>query len=112
MPLLPLLLRAALTAGVRVATQPTTAPCVACGKTAYATELVIANGQCFHRPCFRCDICKRPLLPNDYAALNDKFYCKPHFEQAFKVNANYQDGFQGQPAATDASADSGNPSAG
>jgi hypothetical protein len=64
--------------------------CAVCQKTAYATERINVDGLAFHRLCFRCKSCNNPLRLGNYAALNGSFYCKPHFQQLFKLKGNYR----------------------
>ncbi|KAL6072320.1 Eukaryotic translation initiation factor 3subunit A [Balamuthia mandrillaris] len=67
--------------------------CAVCEKTVYQLERISANGSVFHKACFRCHVCKNTLKLTDYAHLDGKYYCPTHFEQLFKVNANYTTGF-------------------
>jgi len=69
--------------------------CCACGKTVYPVERVSANNRVFHKGCFRCCTCQRVLKQTSYAFLDNKFYCEPDFERAFKKNADYVTGFKG-----------------
>ncbi len=84
--------------------------CAACGKTVYVTEKIEADGKTFHKTgCFKCaqvyrvsstliqhssnthpfpvcrQQCNKTLSLGNYASLNGKTYCKPHFKQLFKL---------------------------
>ena len=63
--------------------------CHVCGKTVYAMEFVGAAGFAFHKNCFKCTVCKTNLRADTYTTVNDTFYCKTHYEQAFKKGGNY-----------------------
>eukprot|EP00163_Fabomonas_tropica_P015594 TRINITY_DN2840_c0_g1_i8.p1 TRINITY_DN2840_c0_g1~~TRINITY_DN2840_c0_g1_i8.p1 ORF type:complete len:217 (+),score=66.79 TRINITY_DN2840_c0_g1_i8:393-1043(+) len=52
-------------------------------------ERLAADGQVWHKTCFRCLECKSVLKLGNFAALNGKLYCKPHFKQLFKVEGKY-----------------------
>jgi chemotaxis protein histidine kinase CheA len=67
--------------------------CVNCGKTVYPTEKVAADGQVFHKACFRCTHCKNVLKLGSFASMGGVFYCKPHFKQLFATKGNYSEGF-------------------
>ncbi|XP_014346914.1 F-actin-monooxygenase MICAL2 isoform X3 [Latimeria chalumnae] len=55
--------------------------CYFCKKRVYVMERLSAEGQFFHRECFKCDFCSTILRLGIYAFdVNEgKFYCKPHF---------------------------------
>ncbi|XP_043944626.1 F-actin-monooxygenase MICAL2-like isoform X9 [Protopterus annectens] len=55
--------------------------CYFCKKRVYVMERLSAEGQFFHRECFRCEFCGTTLRLGIYAfdADEGKFYCKPHF---------------------------------
>ena len=67
--------------------------CVACGKTVYPQERFVNEKDIFHKSCFRCAHCNKVLGIGNFAALNGKYYCKPHFQQLFKSKGNYDEGF-------------------
>ncbi|KAK1799810.1 hypothetical protein P4O66_006333, partial [Electrophorus voltai] len=71
--------------------------CVACQKTVYSLEKLVANQQVFHNTCFRCAYCKNKLSLANYASLHGNIYCKPHFNQLFKSKGNYDEGFGHRP---------------
>ena len=70
-----------------------TEKCVACGKTVYPQERFVNEKDIFHKSCFRCAHCNKVLGIGNFAALNGKYYCKPHFQQLFKSKGNYDEGF-------------------
>lgn len=90
--------------------------CTTCSKTVYPMEKLEANGEVYHKFCFRCLTCNRTVGLGNYAALQGKIYCKPHLKQLFKLKGNYDEGF-GRPqrkadwVKTDESQESSNPSA-
>ena len=59
--------------------------CGVCTKTVYATEVLKADGLCYHRGCFRCTQCKCTLKPANFTALDGSIYCKPHFKQLLYI---------------------------
>jgi len=63
--------------------------CAVCGKTVYAMEFIGAAGKAFHKACFKCTKCKSNLRADNYATLGDVFYCKTHYEEAFKLAGGY-----------------------
>jgi len=72
--------------------------CCVCGLTVYDKEKVRednAQGESFifHKACFRCKVCNNVLKIGNFAALNNEFYCKPHFKQLFASKGNYSEGF-------------------
>nr|XP_045004309.1 xin actin-binding repeat-containing protein 2 [Jaculus jaculus] len=67
--------------------------CIACQKTVYPMERLIADKQNFHKSCFRCHHCNSKLSLGNYASLHGQIYCKPHFKQLFKSKGNYDEGF-------------------
>jgi len=67
--------------------------CLVCQKKVYQMDKLDADGKIFHKNCFKCDHCKKNLTLGSYAALNGKFYCKPHYTQLFKLKGNYNEGF-------------------
>jgi len=67
--------------------------CHACGKTVYAMEMMKADNLVFHKQCMKCTECQKVLSLGNYAALQGKYYCKPHFKQLFALKGNYSEGF-------------------
>ncbi len=70
-----------------------TESCVKCGKLAYPMEAISADDKTFHKTCFRCSQCQGLLKLGNYAALDGKLFCKPHFKQLFGSHGNYSTGF-------------------
>jgi hypothetical protein len=56
-------------------------------------ERMAADGVVFHKNCMKCEECKKTLGLGNYASLNGKYYCKPHFKQLFALKGNYSEGF-------------------
>jgi len=70
------------------------AKCTVCGKTAYAAEQVRPTDDIvFHKQCFKCEQCHTVLKLGNYAALDGKYFCKPHYKQLFALKGNYNEGF-------------------
>jgi len=67
--------------------------CKACNKRVYELEKMVMGDVIYHKTCFRCQNCNCVLRLNNFAALNGKNYCKPHFIEAFKLKGNYVSGF-------------------
>ncbi|PRP87045.1 xin actin-binding repeat-containing protein 2 isoform 3 [Planoprotostelium fungivorum] len=67
--------------------------CDICTKTLYITEKIVADGKNFHKNCFKCGHCNTVLKLGNYAGLDGKFFCKPHFKQLFQSKGNYNEGF-------------------
>jgi len=67
--------------------------CAVCTKVVYLTEKIAADDKIYHKNCFRCAHCQAVLKLGNYAGLDGKFYCKPHFKQLFKTKGNYNEGF-------------------
>mmetsp|Transcript_77335 Transcript_77335/g.224370 ORF Transcript_77335/g.224370 Transcript_77335/m.224370 type:complete len:193 (-) Transcript_77335:62-640(-) len=64
--------------------------CSACGKTAYVVERIQIEGLIFHASCFKCTHCGNKLSVGAFSkAEQGKFYCKPHYEQLFKLRGRY-----------------------
>eukprot|EP01088_Endostelium_zonatum_P001403 TRINITY_DN1170_c0_g3_i1.p1 TRINITY_DN1170_c0_g3~~TRINITY_DN1170_c0_g3_i1.p1 ORF type:complete len:789 (-),score=393.94 TRINITY_DN1170_c0_g3_i1:47-2227(-) len=67
--------------------------CEVCSKRVYPMDKLSVDEKTFHKTCFKCEHCKRTLSLGNYASLNGKYYCKPHFKQLFKEKGNYNEGF-------------------
>jgi len=67
--------------------------CQVCAKSVYPMEKLEVDGLVFHKLCLKCETCKRTLSLSTYAALEGRFYCKPHLSQLFKLKGNYDEGF-------------------
>jgi len=67
--------------------------CAACNKTVYLTERIATDTEVFHKMCFKCCHCSQVIKLGNYASLEGKYYCKPHFKQLFAKKGNYHEGF-------------------
>jgi gelsolin len=68
--------------------------CTACGKAVYANEQLSVEGAIFHKVgCFKCTECSQTLKLGNFASMEGKYYCKPHFKQLFLSKGNYSEGF-------------------
>lgn len=87
--------------------------CKVCEKAVYETEKLLVDECVFHKACFKCDECKKALLPGNYAGCrrsppplpelrltsgagagsDGTYFCKPHFKQRFALKGNYSEGF-------------------
>lgn len=67
--------------------------CTQCDKTVYPVEQTTVESKVFHKTCFKCAHCHNTLKLGNYAALDGKYYCKPHFKQLFALKGNYNEGF-------------------
>ncbi|KAM3621351.1 uncharacterized protein V6R79_009913 [Siganus canaliculatus] len=76
---------------------PVRETCVACLKTVYPLERLVALQQVYHKGCFRCIHCSATLSLGNFASLHGNVYCKPHFNQLFKAKGNYDEGFGHRP---------------
>jgi adenylyl cyclase-associated protein len=56
-------------------------------------EKVSLENKIFHDKCFKCAHCKKTLTPGTYTAIENTFYCKPHYHQLFAAKGNYSEGF-------------------
>jgi len=72
---------------------PTNPPCGVCHKSVYVMEQIKADGLVYHKRCFCCIVCQKPVSLGGYAALQGEIYCKPHFKQKFRLKGNYDEGF-------------------
>ncbi|XP_051121126.1 LIM domain-containing protein PLIM2c-like [Andrographis paniculata] len=68
--------------------------CKACDKTVYFVDLLSADGQTYHKSCFKCTHCKGTLVMSNYSSMDGVLYCKTHFEQLFKESGNFSKNFQ------------------
>ncbi|XP_037636424.1 LIM domain and actin-binding protein 1-like isoform X1 [Sebastes umbrosus] len=76
---------------------PVRETCIACLKTVYPLERLVALQHVYHKSCFRCIHCSTTLSLGNYASLHGNVYCKPHFSQLFKAKGNYDEGFGHRP---------------
>ncbi|KAH3746249.1 hypothetical protein Pelo_12332 [Pelomyxa schiedti] len=66
--------------------------CTVCSKAVYAQEKISVEGQSFHKQCFKCSHCSKLLSAGNYASMDKKIFCKPHFKQLFASKGNYNFG--------------------
>jgi len=52
--------------------------CCICSKAVYATELMVVDEREYHKGCFRCNTCNRPVTITSYTSYNGEIYCKTH----------------------------------
>lgn len=76
---------------------PVRETCIACLKTVYPLERLVAHQHVYHKSCFRCVHCGTKLSLGNFASLHGNVYCKPHFSQLFKAKGNYDEGFGHRP---------------
>ena len=84
-----------MTAAAKPRWQPVASPkCVVCDKSVYEIEKLVADERVFHKTCFKCGHCSKTLSLGNYASINEKTYCKPHFKQLFaEKGGNYGEAF-------------------
>ncbi|KAH9616041.1 hypothetical protein KSS87_011988 [Heliosperma pusillum] len=104
----------------------TTQKCKACDKTVYLVDELTADTKVYHRACFRCHHCKSTLkihnpsyalIASDcvlflqlhnYSSFEGVLYCKPHFDQLFKMTGSLTKSFEAAPRIVrDRSSDQG-----
>eukprot|EP00042_Codosiga_hollandica_P021393 m.74466 g.74466 ORF g.74466 m.74466 type:complete len:539 (+) comp50342_c0_seq2:46-1662(+) len=55
--------------------------CRSCQKSVFPMEQVEYDGVKFHKKCFRCEDCSKPLLGGSYAMRDGIPFCKQHFKK-------------------------------
>ncbi|KAL9239582.1 hypothetical protein vseg_013891 [Gypsophila vaccaria] len=75
----------------------TTQKCKACDKTVYLVDQLTADSKVYHRACFRCHHCKSTLKLHNYSSFEGVLYCKPHFDQLFKMTGSLNKSFDAAP---------------
>ncbi|KEH21040.1 putative transcription factor interactor and regulator LIM family [Medicago truncatula] len=58
--------------------------CKVCDKTVHLVDTLSADGNVFHKNCFRCNQCNGLLAMSNYQSIEGVLYCKTHAEQLFK----------------------------
>ena len=76
-----------MTAAAKPRWQVASPKCVVCDKSVYEIEKLVADERVFHKTCFKCGHCSKTLSLGNYASINEKTYCKPHFKQLFAEKA-------------------------
>ncbi|XP_053530858.1 LIM domain-containing protein isoform X6 [Ictalurus punctatus] len=67
--------------------------CTACLKPVYSMEKIAADKYVFHKNCFCCKHCNQKLSLRNYTTHYGEFYCVFHYQQLFRKNGNYDEGF-------------------
>ncbi|MCD9644426.1 LIM domain-containing protein wlim1 [Datura stramonium] len=75
----------------------TTQKCKACEKTVYLVDQLTADNKVYHKACFRCHHCKGTLKLSNYNSFEGVLYCRPHFDQLFKMTGSLDKSFEGAP---------------
>ncbi|KAJ8553819.1 hypothetical protein K7X08_024497 [Anisodus acutangulus] len=75
----------------------TTQKCKACEKTVYLVDQLKADSKVYHKACFRCNHCKGTLKLSNYNSYEGVLYCRPHFDQLFKMTGSLNKSFEGGP---------------
>ncbi|KAF5734174.1 pollen-specific protein SF3-like [Tripterygium wilfordii] len=75
----------------------TTQKCKACDKTVYLVDQLTADNKVYHKACFRCHHCKGTLKLSNYCSFEGVLYCKPHYDQLFKMTGSLDKSFEGTP---------------
>jgi len=70
-----------------------TEKCTQCNKSVYFAERLMVDEKPYHAACFRCNHCNAALKLGNYAGIEGKLFCKPHFKQLFASHGNYSQGF-------------------
>ena len=65
--------------------------CARCGKTVYAAEMAMAQGDMYHKECMRCLTCNVKLGGQYCADANGGLFCKPHFVQGLRASGGKYD---------------------
>ena len=60
------------------------ANCRSCDKVVFQMEQTKAEGLIWHKNCFRCVQCSKPLNVDNYESHESTLYCKPHFKELFQ----------------------------
>ncbi|OVA11269.1 zinc finger protein [Macleaya cordata] len=72
----------------------TTQKCKACEKTVYLVDQLTADNKVYHKACFRCHHCKGTLKLSNYSSFEGVLYCRPHFDQLFKMTGSLDKSFE------------------
>lgn len=75
----------------------TTQKCKACEKTVYWVDELTADNRVYHKACFRCHHCKGTLKFSNYSSIEGVLYCKPHYDQLYKMTGSLDKSFEGTP---------------
>ncbi|XP_008793824.1 LIM domain-containing protein WLIM1-like [Phoenix dactylifera] len=88
----------------------TTQKCKACEKTVYLVDQLTADGRVYHKACFRCHHCKGTLKLSNYSSIDGVLYCKPHYDQLFKMTGSLDKSFEGSSRSAKADRSNGHES--
>ena len=58
--------------------------CFVCTKSVYPQEKLTVDKHILHKWCFKCAHCQRTLTISNFAAVNQKLYCKTHYLELFR----------------------------
>ncbi|XP_031616611.1 DNA ligase 1 isoform X3 [Contarinia nasturtii] len=61
--------------------------CRSCGKIVYKMEEIKAEKSVWHKNCFRCSQCSKPLNVDTFESHESVLYCKLHFKSLFSPKA-------------------------
>ena len=68
--------------------------CSICLKNVLITERIVDHDRILHPKCFKCAYCSNLLnISKPFANLDGNYYCIPHYNQLFSINADYTKGF-------------------
>ncbi|GAB6028902.1 hypothetical protein CHUAL_004701 [Chamberlinius hualienensis] len=65
--------------------------CRICGKQVFHMESIKAEKNLFHKSCFRCKECNKPLSVDTYCSHEGVLYCRQHFRQLFQPKAKFEE---------------------
>jgi hypothetical protein len=54
-------------------------------------EYIGISGSGLHKSCFKCTVCKSQLRQDNYATMDERYFCKTHYEEAFKKGGGSYD---------------------
>ncbi|PAA79440.1 hypothetical protein BOX15_Mlig024286g1, partial [Macrostomum lignano] len=64
--------------------------CKMCHGRVYPMERLTSDGQVYHKSCYRCYKCKRQLSVGNFAIMDDRLYCQPHYIELFRLKGSYR----------------------
>ncbi|XP_051132491.1 LIM domain-containing protein WLIM1-like [Andrographis paniculata] len=71
--------------------------CTACNETVYLVDRLTADNRHYHKACFRCHYCNNTLKLSNFNSFEGVLYCKPHYDQLFKMTGSLDKSFEGAP---------------
>ncbi|XP_064361775.1 uncharacterized protein LOC135327419 [Dromaius novaehollandiae] len=66
--------------------------CTSCLQPVHSMDRVVSDKVCLHRSCFCCQVCRRKLSLQNYAALHGVFYCQLHYKQMAEAKSRRETG--------------------